>query len=480
MDAFIFFTLKSSFCLSAGYLVYYLLFRRETFHRFKRFTILGIITASLVVPLIKLQTDPIRISSPVQKLEAEFTRPAPVVTAGQKLPQLNQQQDKSATPDIPALVYLLGASVQLIVILYSVARTLLLIRKSRKIKYQGCRIALLPTGAVPFCFGRQIVLSEKDFMDHGKAVILHEQTHLNELHSLDLLISELYLVMTWYNPVSWLIRHEIKQNHEFEADRHVLSQGVDESDYQLLLLRRAAGEPRYHLANQFNQSNIKTRIAMMTKEKSNPAGILKILFFIPLIALMVQVFAQKEIKPAGTSSKGLSQERYLELTPGQLNLLGFESNATGLFYKNIRFGRSDKGILCLYFTDDSYSGSIFLKPGEQITGNSDHNRILKKQPLTNFDFYPVVVAGRNGFRTQDMIAAEKDPEMKLLPVQVNMASVLPGKRSDTLIFWFKPTKSLEQALSPVAKINDYLQPCPPEPEENSKKVSAPSHRKHAK
>ena len=108
-------------------------------------------------------------------------------------------------------------------------------------------------------------------------MILHERTHLMEGHSLDLLISELYLVITWYNPVSWLIRHELKQNHEFEADRNVLLQGIDESDYQLLLVRTVAGEPRFHLANQFNQSSIKTRINMMNKRKSNRWAMLKVL-----------------------------------------------------------------------------------------------------------------------------------------------------------------------------------------------------------
>ena len=469
MDAFIVFTLKSSACLSAGYLLYYLLVRRETFHRLKRFVILGIILTSFIVPLVKLQVTSPVLTYPGQKTETAFTRESAAVIPGEKAPPLPVKQKENSTSDLLAMIYLAGASIQVILVLYSLAGILLVLRKSRRLKYDGVRLALVPSGVVPFCFGRMIVLSEKDFSEHGTEMILHEQTHQREFHGLDLLISEICLVLTWYNPFSWLIRHELRQNHEFEADRNVLLKGVDESDYQLLLVRRVAGASRFHIANQFNQSNIKTRIAMMTREKSSFAGSLKLLFFIPLIALMVQVFAQKEIKPAGVPAKENAHGKYLVLAPEQLKALGLERNSSGLFYKNTRFGRSDKGVLCLYFTKASYSGSIILHAGEKITGNSEAEKILKKQPLTSFDFYPVVVAGFSGSRTQDMIAAENDPNMKLLPVQVNMAGLLPGKRSDTLVFWFKPTESLKQALSPFAKADDYLQPCPPDARNDLKK-----------
>ncbi|MEI7661762.1 MAG: hypothetical protein WCK34_06185 [Bacteroidota bacterium] len=155
--------------------------------------------------------------------------------------------------------------------------------------------------------------------------------------------------------------------------------------------------------------------------------------------------------------------RYLELAPDQLKILGFELSPDGLFYKNIRHGLPGKGIMCLYFTGKTYSSSIMLHEGEEISGHSAPERFLKKEKLTSFDFYPVVVANYSGSHTLDMLAAEKDPKMKLLPVQVNMATLKLGSRSDTLVFWFKPTASLSEALYPVAKIDGYLQVCPPDP-----------------
>ena len=468
MDNFFLFTLKSSLCLSAGYLFYYLLLRRETFHRFNRFVLLGIIFISLIVPVIRLHVGSTPISYPVQKLESVLVREAPVVVLEKQTVQFPLQQPESKPVNFLLLIYLAGAAIQLMLIFYSLARILLLLKKSKKVTYGSIRFTLISSNTVPFCFGRRIVVSEKYFWENSKEVILHEQTHLKEGHGLDLFISELYLVITWYNPVSWLIRHELKQNHEFEADRNVLRQGIDESDYQLLLVRTVAGEPRFHLANQFNQSSIKTRINMMNKRKSNPRAILKALLFLPLIALMVQVFAQRISSPASISPTVATPAKYLLLKPEQLKLLGFDLNSTGLFYKNQRMDKPGRQTLCLYFTNKTYSGSMILKPGEQITSHSATHQILKKQATTNFDFYPMVVAWINGMWTLLNIPKENLPK-DMLPVQINMADLKMLNRTDTLVFWFNPTESLRKTLAPIVKVDDYIQVCPPDARDDAMK-----------
>jgi hypothetical protein len=332
----------------------------------------------------------------------------------------------------------------------------------------------------PFCFGRHILISRQDLEENKDEILLHEKTHLEHRHNLDLLFLEIYLLLTWYNPFSWLIRHELKQNHEFEADRNVLRQGIDDSDYKLLLVRTIAGERLYHLANPFNQSNLKTRIAMMNRNQSNSAAILKALLFLPLIALIVQVFAQKvgpmnntvqNTNPnAGISQNNISSTKYLVLKPENLYLLGFEYSSNGLFYKNTRPDRPDNGTVCLIFSENDYCTSILLKKNEKLKGNSNADNILKRMPESATDYYPVIVAGYNNFRTVELrTASSQDPKglnslnEKLLPIQVNMADFKLGKRSDTLLFWFRPTKNLKDVLAPVANIDDYVQVCPPDP-----------------
>jgi len=203
-------------------------------------------------------------------------------------------------------------------------------------------------------------------------------------------------------------------------------------------------------------------IAMMNKRKSNLQVLLKAVMLISLMVLMVQVLAQKEIKQAAVSQKVPVPEKYLILKPDQLKILGFEWNPNGLFYKNTRVDRADKGVLCLYFTENIYCTSILLKKDEAIPGRTVPDRILKKQQTTGNDFYPVVVAGFNGSRTLDITASQQNPRQKLLPLQINMADLKLGERKDTLVFWFKPTTALKQSLTGIAKVEEFIQSVPPE------------------
>ena len=76
----------------------------------------------------------------------------------------------------------------------------------------------------------------------------------------------------------------------------VINQGVDAKRYQLLLIKKAVGSQRFtSMANSFNHSSLKKRIAMMLKQKSSPWARLKYLYVLPLAALTVVAFARPEI-----------------------------------------------------------------------------------------------------------------------------------------------------------------------------------------
>jgi beta-lactamase regulating signal transducer with metallopeptidase domain len=462
MEQFIAYSLKSSVCLAAGFILFQLFLRRITFHTMKRYLLLGIILFSFIIPLIRLKSDPLPVifrSGPRASVPAE--KPiATVLTGKQKLLTIADMGTPGS--NLVRTIYLLGASIQGLLLVFSVVRVLRLLRRSKRSLFSGIPVYLVRKPVVPFCFGRRIILSESDFNKGCEAIITHELTHIREFHFFDLAIAEMCRILTWYNPFAWLMAREIRQNHEFSADRAVLRKGLDASDYQLLLLKMAAGESRFRLASTFNQHPIKTRIMMMNKPQSNSKALLQALLFIPLAAMLVQVFAQRIVAtPAGSGYTEQPARKYVELQEDQLKLLGFETNSTGLFYKNIRNGQPANGICCLYFTGTTFSASIMLRPGERIPGHSKPEKILKEMPLTQNTFYPVVVASPDGFRTLDMLPAEPDTLEKLLPVLVNMGSLSPGKRADTLVFWFKPTPELKAALSGIVKTEDYLVQCIP-------------------
>jgi hypothetical protein len=177
----------------------------------------------------------------------------------------------------------------------------------------------------------------------------------------------------------------------------------------------------------------------------------------------VQVSAQKEIISTSAFKETSKKGKFPELNTDQLKALWFVWNTSGLYYKNQRADTKDKSISCLYFNDNTYSASIILRNGEKAGKRSSGEKFLRKQKLTNFDFYPVAVTDYKGFRTLDMTSSLKEPGMNLLPVQINMGELNIANRTDTLVFWFKSSQTLKKILLPEFRIESYLQPCPAKP-----------------
>jgi len=106
---------------------------------------------------------------------------------------------------------------------------------------------------------------------------------------------EVILWLHWFNPAAWLLKRELKDIHEYQADKGVLAQGIDATKYQLLLVKKAVGSSLYTLANSFNHSKIKKRITMMLKGKSNNWARLKLLLLVPVGLIVLNAFARPEV-----------------------------------------------------------------------------------------------------------------------------------------------------------------------------------------
>ncbi|WP_373512668.1 M56 family metallopeptidase, partial [Persicitalea sp.] len=143
---------------------------------------------------------------------------------------------------------------------------------------------------VPFSFGNAIFYNPGLHQASDlEEIMRHELVHVRQRHTLDILFAELLFILNWYNPFAWLIRHGIRQNLEFIADREVLQNGTDARAYQFLLLK-VAGVPEFRLANQFNFSSLKQRIVMMNRLKSARIYLVRFLYLIPLTLALLAFF----------------------------------------------------------------------------------------------------------------------------------------------------------------------------------------------
>jgi hypothetical protein len=146
-------------------------------------------------------------------------------------------------------------------------------------------------------------------------IIFHERIHVRQLHTVDVLITELCAMLLWFNPVVWLIKSSLTRIHEYQADEGVLKSGFDRLQYQALLINQAAGDGSFILSSNFNHSLIKKRLIMMTKSKSTGRSKLRILTLIPIVFAIffclsfVNGKPKDEMPPFNPKIKGNSKDK---------------------------------------------------------------------------------------------------------------------------------------------------------------------------
>ena len=302
MGAFLLYILKSTICLILFYLGFKALLSNDTFFRFNRWVLLVGIATCMLLPAIKIQTsEPLLIQQPIIHLEKMIAGEETVVTyLSDNNPEVNMIP--VVTPakmidwgQIIALLYWAGFIFCLMTTLLSFRKMFVLIRSGRKLQQGRYTLILVPSCVSPFSWGRYIILSEEDYEKHPDEILTHEMMHLKSHHSIDLLFMECILWLHWFNPAIWLLKRELKDIHEYQADKGVLTQGVDATKYQLLLVKKAVGSSLYTLANSFNHSKIKKRITMMLKGKSNNWARLKLLLLVPVGLIVLNAFARPEV-----------------------------------------------------------------------------------------------------------------------------------------------------------------------------------------
>jgi len=295
MGVFFIYILKSSVCLVLFYLFFRLLLSKETFHRFNRMALLGVLFFSLLIPCIEVTTrHQVEVQQAVLSIEqlllmAELEATPANVGAVQETPTISWVQ-------IVLLVYLAGILFLVCRNIYSLICLFRLVHSGKHEKLEkGVTLVVHNQEIAPFSWMKYIVISRKDLKENGREILIHEMAHIHHRHSVDLLVADICIFFQWFNPGAWLLKQELQNIHEYEADETVINEGVNAKEYQLLLIKKAVGTRLYSMANSFNHSKLKKRITMMLKEKSNPWARLKYLYVLPLAAIAVTAFARPEI-----------------------------------------------------------------------------------------------------------------------------------------------------------------------------------------
>lgn len=281
------YVIKAAITLALLYSCFFLFLSKETFHRFNRCMLVGIMLVSLVMPMFHFTTShPTTLNEEVYIVQnyIEHDTPPIIVTA---------QQAQGITW-IQALTWIYMAGVVLMLILTLVQATSLIRFMCSGVRHtdtQGNTVILHNNDVPPFSIFRYIVMSVKDYESSRQYILTHEQEHIRLGHTYDLLLLQGMKTLMWFNPFIWFLSRDLKAVHEYEADQAVINQGIDAKSYQQLLVMKVVGNRLQPFTNNLNHGSLKKRIVMMYQKPSNRWLMLKALCAIPVAALTINTFA---------------------------------------------------------------------------------------------------------------------------------------------------------------------------------------------
>lgn len=293
-----------NFVLCSGLLllVYRVFLQDENMYRFNRFYLLFSLLFSAAVPFITITTHsdalPVTYQHAVEQVFAT-TPPAVTTTAAITKQSAPVQANADVTPAMLAIgftiaLYALVALVLFIRFAVNLYRISCVVKCSEKVELDNTHLVLTNNETTPHSFLNYVFVNRNDYLlGLEPQIICHEQAHIRQRHSLDVLLVELLQVVCWFNPFLPLYRRAVQLNHEFLADEAVIARAYDTIDYQYLLLAKASQHNSIHLASQFNYQTTKKRLTMMTKNTSAPKAIGRQLLMLPVAAAALMLFSQK-------------------------------------------------------------------------------------------------------------------------------------------------------------------------------------------
>lgn len=297
--------LKIILCSSIFIAVYYLFLEKERMHRFNRLYLLSSLLLSNIIPFVTI-TLPSRNTATTPQLIMKET--------AQQLVIIPQQQESFNWENMFWGIYIV---ISLFLLLKSLFSLIAIKRISgEKHKYQHHNVILTKENLSPFSFWNTIYMGESYMNNHtiDPRVFLHEKTHIEQKHSVDLLFLDILKIFTWFNPVLFLYKKAVITNHEFLADEAVIKSNYNMKEYQRLILEEILSHQNPPLTHSFNFNNTKKRFIMM-KTKKSKFSLLKKTAGISVLISAAALFSERTY--AGNSSHILVSERIAEI-PAQM------------------------------------------------------------------------------------------------------------------------------------------------------------------
>lgn len=464
MENFILYFAKASALLAVFFLAYYFLLRKETFFTANRwFLLAGIITSLLLPKIIFVKTIWIEPAATVNYAPIETTK-EPIVfdaisnaEAGLSSP-LHTVSENSVITTEPLMVEEPGFEINwlyAIVGVYLIGMLFFLVKftqdfwglrkifRNQTVELHG-RFKFVDTDRIqsPFSFFNYIVYNSNHFKKEELENILeHEKVHSSQMHSADMILSQLFCIAFWFNPFAWLHKKAIVQNLEFIADSTALKAVPDRIIYQKTLLKVSAPHHCIPITNHFFQSLIKKRIVMLNTNQSKKRNSWKYAIVLPLLTIFMLQFQVETIAQEKEDGKVQEQQTSNYEVRVDKNSTDDYLKAQSKIFKNnhgidLKFSKikrnSDKEIVAIkttYKDKNGNSGDSYLKGKEPIQpfllSREDNKVVVSNVPAVYGSFNTPTVYGKFKNNSSPVALTYKTgmPAMPIPPVPPTMPNV---------------------------------------------------------
>ena len=301
MATFIIYAIRWAVTLTLLYSLYRLLLQHETFHRLNRAVLLAILVISPLLPLVPLHTDEptamdavlTRIEEPLMSLSSD---------ANNTDATLATQESEDAVSGLwvryLAYIYIIGVAVALTVYMFRLLTLMRVIHRSQRITHpivpKDVHLMLDMRIKQPSSWMHWIFIGAIDLKQNAETVLRHELAHVRMRHSWDVILCDLSCRLLWCLPFVWMLRQDLVDVHEFQADEAVLHCGITLEDYEHLLIRKAVQTQILPIMNTLHRGAVKKRFAMMHSGRSSCWSRLKLLYLVPAFAACLWASAKAE------------------------------------------------------------------------------------------------------------------------------------------------------------------------------------------
>ncbi|WP_020533647.1 M56 family metallopeptidase [Flexithrix dorotheae] len=310
------------------------------------------------------------------------------------------------------IIYIAGVGLFLFRSIWGIASLMYYYLTKKKYHFRGFKVVTLNWNASPFAFFNILFIGNHGLKDDGlEAMLVHEQVHRDQFHSIDTLILEFLKILFWFNPAIWLFQRDIKALHEYLADEQVLNKGFNMLDYQKLLFQAKTGIS-IQLGNYLsNKTSLNKRFKMMTKQKINSNKSYWIsMLYLPILAIITGLSACMEKNIIAQTQPDVPAV-YAEGMPAMYNTIK----------KKIKYPKAAK--------EENSSGLVYVSFTVNRHGNIE-NITTENQGGTQLERLVVVGYGDTSKPAKEI---NEDLKQEAISVVKSLGNFTPAKKNDASI-----------------------------------------------